>query len=75
MAVHRCAAPTPLNFNRSQGSPATELGPDNFSVRWSGEVQPLYSQEYTFYTVSDDGVRLWVNGVKLIDNWSDHAAT
>ena len=28
---------------------------------------------YTFATWSDDGVRLWVNGVKLIDNWSQHS--
>jgi hypothetical protein len=30
---------------------------------------------YRFRTVSDDGVRLWVNGVQVINNWADHAAT
>jgi hypothetical protein len=38
-------------------------------------VQPVYTETYTFYTQSDDGVRLWVNGKLLIDNWTDHAAT
>jgi hypothetical protein len=38
-------------------------------------VQPLYSQTYTFYTTSDDGVRLWVNGVQVINNWTDHGPT
>jgi hypothetical protein len=48
---------------------------DGFSARWTGQVQPLYSETYTFYTTSDDGVRLWVNGVQVINNWTDHAAT
>ena len=30
---------------------------------------------YTFTTTSDDGVRLYVNGQLLVDNWTDHAAT
>jgi len=30
---------------------------------------------HTFYTQSDDGVRLWINGVLLIDNWTDHPPT
>jgi len=58
-----------------EASPATGVNPDQFSVRWTGQVQPLYSQTYTFYTLSDDGIRLWVNGQPLIDNWTDHAST
>src|SRR6185436_13058911 len=27
------------------------------------------------YTLSDDGVRLWVNGVQLVNNWTDHPPT
>ena len=30
---------------------------DKFSVRWSGQIQPLYSEEYTFYLTSGDGAR------------------
>jgi hypothetical protein len=44
-----------------------------FSVRWSGMVQPRYTEPYTFTTTADDGVRLWVNGELLIDDWSSHA--
>jgi hypothetical protein len=46
-----------------------------FSVRWVGYLTPGYSEEYRFITTSDDGVRLWINGQQLIDNWSIHAAT
>ena len=44
-------------------------------MRWQGQVQPRYSEMYTFTTTSDDGVRLSVNGQKVIDNWTDHAPT
>jgi hypothetical protein len=55
-------------------SPDPALDEETFSVRWSGEVEPRYSETYSFHTVSDDGVRLWVNGVRVIDDWSDHSA-
>lgn len=64
-----------VNFDWAAGSPDASIGADTFSVRWSGQVQAQISQTYTFYTNCDDGVRLWVNGVKLIDNWTDHAPT
>ena len=57
-------------------SPAPgSLSSDNFSIRWSGKVTPRYSQTYTFYTVTDDGVRLWVDGNLLINDWDTHSAT
>jgi len=49
--------------------------PDNYSVRWTGQVKPLYSETYTFYTLSDDGIRLWVNGVQLVNNFVNQGAT
>jgi len=64
-----------VNFDWGSGSPDPTIGADTFSVSWSGQVQPLYSETYTFYTTSDDGVRLWVNGQLIIDNWTDHAST
>jgi hypothetical protein len=33
------------------------------------------SGTHTFYTVSDDGVRLWINGALVINNWTDHPPT
>ncbi|HMJ13657.1 MAG TPA: DUF4082 domain-containing protein, partial [Polyangiaceae bacterium] len=68
------ADPT-LNFNWAAGSPSSALGADSFSVRWTGKVTPRYSESYTFSSVSDDGVRLWVNGQQIIDNWTLHAPT
>jgi hypothetical protein len=64
-----------VNFNWGTGSPAPGIGADTFSVRWTGLIQPRFSQTYTFFTTSDDGVRLWVNGKLVVNNWTDHAAT
>ena len=52
-----------------------DFDPNTFSIRWTGQLEPMYSEEYTFYTTSDDGVRLWIDDQLLIDNWTIHAAT
>ncbi|HYG74751.1 MAG TPA: PA14 domain-containing protein [Planctomycetota bacterium] len=64
-----------VNFNWSGGQPDPAIGKDTFSIRWGGQIEPQFTETYTFYTVSDDGVRLWVNGQQLIDNWTVHPAT
>jgi hypothetical protein len=67
---------TQVNFNWGDpGGPDSSVGDDNFSARWTGEVEAAFTETYTFYTTSDDGVRLWVNGQQLIDNWTDHSTT
>ncbi|MFH1883511.1 MAG: PA14 domain-containing protein, partial [Planctomycetota bacterium] len=63
-----------INFNWA-GAPDETLGEDNFSVRWTGEVEAAFTETYTFYTNSNDGVRLWVDGQQLVDNWTDHGNT
>ncbi len=54
------------------GSPDPAIAPDTWSARWTGQVQAKYTGTYTFYTLSDDGVRLWVNGQQLVNNWTNH---
>jgi hypothetical protein len=63
-----------INFNWD-GAPDEAVGEDNFSVRWTGEVEAAFTETYTFYTNSNDGVRLWVDGQQLVDNWTDHENT
>jgi hypothetical protein len=64
-----------INFNWGNGSPDPAIGVDNFSARWTGLVEPLYTETYTFETQTDDGVRLWVNGVLLVDQFKDMGGT
>lgn len=60
-----------VNFTWGTGG-ETGMGVDTFSVRWTGRIQAAATETYTLYTQSDDGVRLWVNGVLLINDWTSH---
>jgi hypothetical protein len=64
-----------VDFNWGYGSPDARIAPDTFSVRWTGQVQPRFSEEYSFYTTADDGVRLSVNGQQIINNFIDQPPT
>ncbi|HLK56366.1 MAG TPA: PA14 domain-containing protein [Chthonomonadaceae bacterium] len=64
-----------VNFNWNGNSPTTNIPRTRWSARWTGKVQALCGGVYTFQTITDDGVRLWVNGQLIIDNWTDHAPT
>lgn len=64
-----------VNFDWGNGAPLASFGADTFSVRWTGEVVPQFSETYRFYTSSDDGVRLWVNNQQVVNNWTDHGTT
>jgi len=64
-----------VNFDWGSGSPDPSISADQFTVRWTGDVQPLFSETYIFYTRTDDGVRLWVNDQLLVDQWHDQGAT
>jgi RHS repeat-associated protein len=64
-----------VNFNWGSGAPATGVNADYFSVRWTGQIKPEHSETYTFYTTSDDGIRLWVDNTLIIDKWIDQGPT
>jgi YVTN family beta-propeller protein len=64
-----------VDFNWRTASPGAGVTADNFSVRWAGEFKTTTAGAYRFRTTSDDGVRLWINGVQVINNWSQHAST
>jgi hypothetical protein len=63
-----------IDFVWGAESPDPEINIDNFSVRWSAEIEIPVSDTYTFYSISDDNARLWIDGELLVDNWnSDNA--
>ena len=65
----------PAGSQSVQGLDPAGIGADGFSVRWTGTVIPTSTEPYTFYTVSDDGARLWIDGALVIDRWQDQSAT
>ena len=66
-----------VNFNFDGGGqgPLPGIGPQNFSARWTGRIEAPLTDTYTFTTVSDDGVRVWVDNKLLLDNWTPHSPT
>jgi len=66
---------TTIEFRWADGiapHPLVEAG--GFSMRWTGRIVAPATATYTFTATSDDGIRLWVDGKKLIDDWTNHAA-
>jgi len=46
-----------------------DIGPSYFSARWQGMVRPSFSEVFTFHAMVDDGAKLWINGLLIIDQW------
>lgn len=65
---------------RAYGQPGIRYGlyfrpvstPSSFSVRWTGFLIPDMDGEHILHTLSNDGIRVWIDGKTLIDNWTDH---
>ena len=63
-----------VNYNWGNGSPDSLVNSDNFSARWS-TVQEFEDANYEFVVTADDGVRLYVDGQLIIDQWINQAPT
>jgi LysM repeat protein len=63
-----------VRFNWYGGSPGEGIGNDHFSVRWERKVY-FETGHYRFLATSDDGVRVYVDGIKVIDGWNVHPTT
>lgn len=60
----------PLKFDWGYGSPHSDIPADNFSARWTRD-EWFMGGTYRFWVVSDDGVRVWVGGQLVVDEWRD----
>ncbi|HEY2958684.1 MAG TPA: PA14 domain-containing protein [Actinomycetota bacterium] len=73
-ATERCEGA--VNNDWGGGSPpGAGVGPDNFSVRWVGTRSFATTGTYTFTATADDGIRVYLDGMLLIDQWKDQSAT
>ncbi len=63
-----------IDYNWGAGSPDPRLPADQFSVRWMRQVG-FEQGQYRIVVSSDDGVRLWVDGQLVMDEWHDGTLT
>src|SRR6266850_116523 len=64
-----------IGFRWAEGSYVNDGPLDHFSVRWSGYFIPGAEDDYKFFVSADDGVRLYVNDQRVIDDWQRHGET
>jgi len=57
-----------LDHNWGAGSPGEAVPADNFSARWTREVE-VTAGTYHFFLQADDGARVWVDGLLLLEAW------
>lgn len=63
-----------LDFNWILDSPAPGIPADNFTVRWTRPLDFGEDGDYRFFADADDGVKLYVDGWLVIDEWNTDQA-
>ncbi len=64
-----------INFDWGSGSPDPKIPSDHFSARWTGKLVPTVTSVYRLAITTDDGVRVYLDGKLVDDNWVDRAPT
>jgi len=59
-----------IDFNWGGESPDPSIPPDRFSARWTRRLD-FAAGYYRFTILVDDGVRFWIDGVPVLDEWHD----
>lgn len=60
-----------VNFDWSRNRPSPQVNDDGFSVRWTGKFTPPESGKYRLGATFDDGVRVYLDGKLLVDDWKN----
>jgi len=64
-----------LNFDWGMSNPGPGVPADDFSARWIGKIVPPTSGKYRLGATADDGVRVYLDGKLIAEDWTDHAPT
>ena len=58
-----------IDFNWGAGTPGAPLQDNNWSARWTSDLNVLFTDTYIFSVNSEGGTRLWINDKLVIDMW------
>ncbi len=61
-----------INYNWGTGQAPLGVG-DSFSIRWEGELKSPVTASCRLHSYSDDGFRVYLNNVLVLNDWNDHA--
>jgi hypothetical protein len=65
---------TLIDFSFVYGDPVDiRMGYENYSIRWTGFLEPESSGKHTIWAVVDDGAKVWIDDELVIDSWKDQA--
>lgn len=63
-----------IDFDAGNGAPRAGVPADHFGMTAVCTIE-LEAGEFEFRTVADDGVRVWIDDVLVIDDWHRHPST
>ena len=63
-----------INFDWRFSPPGNSLSTSNFSVRWQG-IFRFVGGNYTFTATTSDGMRIYIDGINVLDRWRDQSPT
>jgi hypothetical protein len=64
-----------INFIWADRGPSATIAGKAFSARWTGSITAATSEKITLSTTSLVGLRLWINGQPLVDDWANTRPT
>lgn len=64
-----------VNYLWEDGSPDSSVLGDAFSARMTGYLEGKFTEATTLEVIVDDGIRVWIDDVKIIDSWEANSDT
>jgi beta-glucosidase len=64
-----------VDFDWGMNTPAPGVPADDFSARWTGKLIPVVSGKYRLGATADDGLRVYLDGKLIVEDWTEHAPT
>ncbi|MGD2122649.1 MAG: PA14 domain-containing protein, partial [Gemmatimonadota bacterium] len=60
-----------IDFDWVRNTPGAPIKEDEFTVSWTGFLEPEFTETHTFEAEADDGIRVWVNERLVVDQWGE----